>query len=143
MSDKQDYRRAKPLFVADVVKPDGKTNSVLNDNDKKFANVAKKALEPFYAHKYNMYFDYSRGNPTLFDLLHFHVNGEYRLTIDQSLNPPAGLRFATTRYHDAPNRSSPQENFENGQGLDNYTTDQITGLHGLRQGTNNDLDVGT
>ncbi len=143
MSDKQDYRRAKPLFVADVVKPDGKTNSVLNDNDKKFANVAKKALEPFYAHKYNMYFDYSRGNPTLFDLLHFHVNGEYRLTIDQSLSPPAGLRFTTTRYHDAPNRSSPQENFENGRGLDNYTTGQITGLHGLRQGTNNDLDVGT
>ena len=143
MSDKQDYRRAKPLFVADVIKPDGKTNNVLNDNDKKFANVAKKALEPFYAHKYNMYFDYSRGNPTLFDLLHFHVNGEYRLTIDQSLSPPAGLRFTTTRYHDTPNRSSPQENFENGQGLDNYTTDQITGLHGLRQGTNNDLDVGT
>ncbi|MBD62601.1 MAG: hypothetical protein CMD68_00770 [Gammaproteobacteria bacterium] len=152
MSDKQDYRRAKPLFIADVVKPDGKTNNVLNDNDKKFANVAKKALEPFYAHKYNMYFDYSRGNPTLFDLLHFHVNGEYRLTIDQSLSPPAGLRFTTTRYHDAPNRSSPQENLENGQGLDRrwnsgagmwYTTDQITGLHGLRQGTNNDLDVGT
>lgn len=150
MSDKANHRRAKPLFVADVKKPNGDVKSVINDNDKKFANAAQKALTPYTSHKYNKYFDFTGKpdptdksktiyEPSLLDLLHFHVNGEYRLTIEQGV---PNLRFATTRYHDATRNESPLRRLELSRGFDNFTTTQMTGLHGLRD-PNGNLNVGT
>ena len=81
MSDKDNYRKARPVFIGDVTKRDGQVKNILNDNDKKFANVAKKSLEPFIANRYNMFRDIvGEGNMRILDLLEYHVYGEYRLS---------------------------------------------------------------
>ena len=61
MSDnKQNYRRAKPIYMGLRRKPDGNLQNLVNDNDRKFGKQAEKALTPFITQRYNMYYDFTR-----------------------------------------------------------------------------------
>ena len=90
MSDnKQNYRRAKPIYMGLRRKPDGNLQNLVNDNDRKFGKQAEKALTPFITQRYNMYYDFTRTSsgdgfdyfPRLSEILGNHVYGDYRLNM--------------------------------------------------------------
>ena len=106
--------------------------NVLNDNDKKFANVAKKSLEPFIANRYNMFRDIvGEGNMRILDLLEYHVYGEYRLSgtpapsgteLDVAFARPAPVPPLTPRGAD------PRVSFENATVIDQFENFGNAGL---------------
>ena len=91
MSDnKQNYRRAKPIYMGLRRKLDGNIQNLVNDNDRKFGKQAEKAFVPFVQQRYNMYRDFTRTknadgdfeyNPRITELLGNHVYGDYRLNM--------------------------------------------------------------
>lgn len=139
MSDKDNYRKARPVFIGDVTKRDGQVKNVLNDNDKKFANVAKKSLEPFIANRYNMFRDIvgettvgdtTTGNARILDLLEYHVYGEYRLS-GESINPPAttlALGFARPDSP-VPRNDDPRDIIESAQSYDQFRDFATSGIN--------------
>lgn len=132
MSDNDNYRKARPVFIGDVTKRDGQVKNVLNDNDKKFANAAKKSLEPFIANRYNMFRDnVGNGNMRILDLLEYHVYGEYRLSglvMDPSVDPTQlGLGFARPSFL-APRGGDPRTYVERASVYDQFTNFTNAGL---------------
>lgn len=139
MSDKDNYRKARPVFIGDVTKRDGQVKNVLNDNDKKFANVAKKSLEPFIANRYNMFRDIvgettvggtTTPNMRILDLLEYHVYGEYRLS-GPSNNPPATtLALGFTRPDSpVPRNDDPRDLIESGRSFDQFRDFASSGIN--------------
>ena len=132
MSDKDNYRKARPVFIGDVTKRDGQVKNVLNDNDKKFANVAKKSLEPFIANRYNMFRDnVGDGNMRILDLLEYHVYGEYRLS---GVPAPSGTELDVAFARPAPvppltpRGADPRVSFENATVIDQFENFGNAGL---------------
>ena len=132
MSDKDNYRKARPVFIGDVTKRDGQVKNVLNDNDKKFANVAKKSLEPFIANRYNMFRDnVGEGNMRILDLLEYHVYGEYRLSglVGDPKVDPTQLRLGFARPSFlAPRGVDPRTYVERASVYDQFTNFTNAGL---------------
>lgn len=96
MSDnKQNYRRAKPIYMGLRRKRNGQIQNLVGDNDRKFAKQAEKALVPFVQQRYNMYHDFAEGNVNITQLLGNHVYGDYRL---KKVGNDAAYQFVHKQY---------------------------------------------
>lgn len=96
MSDnKQNYRRAKPIYMGLRRKRNGQIQNLVGDNDRKFAKQAEKAFVPFVQQRYNMYHDFAEGNVNITQLLGNHVYGDYRL---KKVGNDAAYQFVHKQY---------------------------------------------
>ena len=114
MSGKQQssWRAARPAFFG-LIETKKEPKNIINDQHKRFAKSALGKVKPHLKQHYNMLREYAGEAPSISDLIHFHVYGEYRLFLE------AGNTVTRPRTHDYPHFSpiNPQQYLEEGKSL--------------------------